>query len=77
MPHLSVDPEIPVLVDTGHLLSFAPPFLVAPWRNFSHCGFYHRMGWSASAIVGASLARGGGRALAYPRDFFETWVGRH
>jgi acetolactate synthase-1/2/3 large subunit len=64
----AVDPEMPVLFDTGHLLSFAPPFLRASSRNVAHCGFYHRMGWSASALVGASLARGGSRALALIGD---------
>lgn len=64
----AVDPEMPVLFDTGHLLSFAPPFLRAASRNIAHCGFYHRMGWSASAALGASLARGGGPALALLGD---------
>jgi acetolactate synthase-1/2/3 large subunit len=64
----AVDPEMPVLFDTGHLLSFAPPFLRATSRNVAHCGFYHRMGWSASALLGASLARGRSRALALIGD---------
>jgi acetolactate synthase-1/2/3 large subunit len=64
----AVEPEMPVFFDTGHLLSFGPPFLAASSRNVAHCGFFHRMGWSASAIVGASLARGGGRALALIGD---------
>lgn len=64
----AVDPEIPVFFDTGHLLSFAPPFLRATSRHVAHSGFFHRMGWSASAIVGASLARGGGPALALIGD---------
>jgi acetolactate synthase-1/2/3 large subunit len=59
---------MPVLFDTGHLLSFAPPFLAASSRHVAHCGFYHRMGWSASAAIGASLARGGGPALALLGD---------
>jgi len=63
-----VDPDMPVLFDTGHLLSFAPPFLRATSRNVAHCGFYHRMGWSASAVLGASLGRGAGRALALIGD---------
>jgi acetolactate synthase-1/2/3 large subunit len=54
--------------DTGHLLSFGPPFLPAPSRNIAHSGFFHRMGWSASAILGASLARGGAPALALIGD---------
>jgi len=64
----AVEPEMPVFFDTGHLLSFGPPFLAASSRNVSHCGFFHRMGWSASAIVGASLARGGSRAIALIGD---------
>ena len=64
----AVEPEMPVFFDTGHLLSFGPPFLAASSKNVAHCGFFHRMGWSASAIVGASLARGGGRALALIGD---------
>ena len=60
----ALDPETPVFFDTGHLLSFGPPFLDATSRNIAHSGFYHRMGWSASAIVGASLARGSSPALA-------------
>ena len=64
----ALDPELPVFFDTGHLLSFAPPFLGAASRNVAHCGFYHRMGWSASAIIGASLARGGAPALALIGD---------
>ena len=64
----AVEPEMPVFFDTGHLLSFGPPFLAASSRNVAHCGFFHRMGWSASAILGASLARGGSRALALIGD---------
>jgi len=64
----AVEPEMPVLFDTGHLLSFGPPFLRAASRNVAHCGFYHRMGWSASALLGASLARGRARALALLGD---------
>jgi acetolactate synthase-1/2/3 large subunit len=64
----AIDPDMPVLFDTGHLLSFAPPFLRASSRNVAHCGFYHRMGWSVSAVLGASLGRGGGRALALVGD---------
>lgn len=62
----AVDPEIPVFFDTGHLLSFGPPFLSA--RRVAHSGFFHRMGWSASAIIGASLARGRNRAVALIGD---------
>lgn len=63
-----VDPEMPVFFDTGHLLHFGPPFLQAASRHVAHSGFFHRMGWSAAAIVGASLARGRGRALALLGD---------
>lgn len=62
------DPELPILFDTGHLLSFAPPFLRVASHNIAHNGFFHRMGWSASAVIGASLARGGGPALALIGD---------
>jgi acetolactate synthase-1/2/3 large subunit len=63
-----MDPEMPVLVDTGHLLSFAPPFLRTSSRYFAHSGFFHRMGWSASAAIGASLAMGKRRTLAMIGD---------
>jgi acetolactate synthase-1/2/3 large subunit len=63
-----IDPEMPVFFDTGHLLHFGPPFLRASSRHVAHAGFYHRMGWSASAIIGASLARGGRPALALLGD---------
>jgi len=63
-----VDPELPILFDTGHLLSFAPPFLQCASRNIAHNGFFHRMGWSVSAVIGASFARGGGSALALIGD---------
>ena len=62
------DPEMPVFFDTGHLLSFAPPFLAASSRHIAHDGFFHRMGWSASAIIGASIAQGGRPALALIGD---------
>lgn len=62
------DPEMPIFFDTGHLLSFAPPFLKAPSRHVAHDGFFHRMGWSASAIVGASIAGGNRPALALIGD---------
>lgn len=64
----AVNPELPVFFDTGHLLSFGPPFLTASSKNIAHCGFYHRMGWSASAAVGGSLARGGTPAVALIGD---------
>ena len=46
-----------VFVDTGHLLSFAPAFLEQRQPNFHHCGFFHRMGWSLPAALGAKFAR--------------------
>jgi acetolactate synthase I/II/III large subunit len=63
-----VAPDAQVFFDTGHLLSFGPPFLNVSPRNVSHSGFFHRMGWSASAIIGASLARGRGPAVALIGD---------
>ena len=50
-------PGSSVFVDTGHLLSFAPAFLEQRQPNFHHCGFFHRMGWSLPAAVGAKFAR--------------------
>jgi acetolactate synthase-1/2/3 large subunit len=50
-------PEASVLVDTGHLLSFAPAFYQARRPTFQHCGFFHRMGWSLPAALGTRLAR--------------------
>jgi acetolactate synthase-1/2/3 large subunit len=64
----AVDPDMPVFFDTGHLLSFAPAFLSPMSRHVAHDGFFHRMGWSASAIIGASLAQGGRPALALLGD---------
>lgn len=61
-------PDAQVFFDTGHLLSFGPPFLTVAPRNVCHSGFFHRMGWSASAIIGASLARGRGPAVALIGD---------
>ena len=60
--------DLPILFDTGHLLSFAPPFLTTSSRLIAHNGFFHRMGWSASAVIGASLARDNGPALALLGD---------
>ena len=62
------DPQMPVFFDTGHLLSFAPPFLTTSSRHIAHNGFFHRMGWSASAIIGASIALGNRPALAMLGD---------
>jgi acetolactate synthase I/II/III large subunit len=59
---------IPILFDTGHLLSFAPPFLTCASRQVAHNGFFHRMGWSASALIGASIAEGNAPALALIGD---------
>jgi acetolactate synthase-1/2/3 large subunit len=64
----ALDPDMPVFFDTGHLLSFGPPFLRAPSRHVAHSGFFHRMGWSASAVLGASLARERGPAVALIGD---------
>ena len=50
-------PDSSVFVDTGHLLSFAPAFLEQRTPNFYHCGFFHRMGWSLPAALGAKFAR--------------------
>jgi len=62
------DPQMPVFFDTGHLLSFAPPFLKASSRFIAHDGFFHRMGWSASAVIGASIAQGNRPTLALIGD---------
>jgi acetolactate synthase I/II/III large subunit len=64
----SIDPDLPVFFDTGHLLQFGPAFLRASSRHVAHSGFFHRMGWSASAIIGASLAHGRSRAIALIGD---------
>ena len=50
-------PEASVFVDTGHLLSFAPPFYRVNRPKFYHCGFMHRMGWSLPAAFGARVAQ--------------------
>ena len=50
-------PDSSMFVDTGHLLSFAPAFLQTIKPNFHHCGFFHRMGWSLPAALGAKFAR--------------------
>ena len=62
------DPQMPIFFDTGHLLSFAPPFLTTSSRHIAHNGFFHRMGWSASAVIGASIAQGNCPALALIGD---------
>ena len=50
-------PEANVLFDTGHALSFGPPFLLAKSKNYIHSGFFHRMGWSVPGGIGATFAR--------------------
>lgn len=50
-------PEATVLFDTGHSLSFGPPFLRARTRHYIHSGAFHRMGWTVPGAVGARLAR--------------------
>ena len=37
-------------------------------RYIAHDGFFHRMGWSASAIIGASIAEGNRPAIALIGD---------
>jgi acetolactate synthase-1/2/3 large subunit len=61
-------PETSVFVDTGHLLSFAPPFYKAVHPRFHHCGFFHKMGWSLPAAFGARVANKGKPALALIGD---------
>jgi acetolactate synthase I/II/III large subunit len=61
-------PEAAVFFDTGHMLSYGPPFLRASSRHVYHSGFMHRMGWSACAAIGASLASGGRPAVALMGD---------
>ena len=61
-------PQMPVFFDTGHMLSYGPPFLRASSRHVIHSGFMHRMGWSASAAIGASMASGNGPAIAFLGD---------
>jgi len=46
-------PDASVFVDTGHLLSFAPPFYTVINPRFYHNGFFHKMGWSLPAALGA------------------------
>ena len=61
-------PETSVFVDTGHLLSFAPPFYRAIKPRFFHNGFFHRMGWSLPAALGARIARPEHPAVALTGD---------
>ena len=62
------NPEMPIFFDTGHLLNFAPAFLKGSSRRIMHSGFMHRMGWSACAAIGASIAEGNKPALALLGD---------
>lgn len=61
-------PEMSVFFDTGHMLSYGPPFVRASSRNVYHSSFMHRMGWSVSAAIGASMASGGKPAVALLGD---------
>jgi len=61
-------PEMAVFFDTGHMLSFGPPFIRASSQHVYHSSFMHRMGWSASAAIGASWASGGKPAVALLGD---------
>lgn len=63
-----LEPETTVTFDTGHMLSYGPPFVRASSRNVFHSSFMHRMGWSASCAIGASLASGGKPAVALLGD---------
>ncbi len=61
-------PGASVCVDTGHLLSFSPPFFKTLEPNFHHCGFFHCMGWSLPAALGAKFARPDQPAIALIGD---------
>jgi acetolactate synthase-1/2/3 large subunit len=61
-------PEMASFFDTGHMLSFGPGFIRASSRHVYHSSFMHRMGWSASAAIGASLASGGKPSVALLGD---------
>lgn len=63
-----VDPQTSVFFDTGHILSFGGPFFKATSRFISHCGHFHRMGWSVPAILGAKLANPDHPAVAFVGD---------
>lgn len=63
-----IDPQTSVLYDTGHALAFGSPFLKANSRFVAHNGFYHRMGWSAPAAMGAKLANPDHPAIAFIGD---------
>lgn len=61
-------PEASICVDTGHLLSFVPPFFDTRRPNFYHCGFFHRMGWSLPAALGAKFRKPDQPAIALIGD---------
>lgn len=61
-------PEMAAFFDTGHMLSFGPGFVRASSQHVYHSSFMHRMGWSASAAIGASLASGGKPSVALIGD---------
>jgi len=65
---LETDPEASILFDTGHCLSFGPPFIKTNSRFVAHCGFYHRMGWSLPSGLGAKLARPDHAAVVFMGD---------
>jgi acetolactate synthase-1/2/3 large subunit len=71
-----VDPETSVTIDTGNLMNFSPAFFRYYSRFISHCGHFHRMGWSAPAAIGAKLANKNHPAVAMIGDgsFFMTGV---
>ncbi len=62
------DPQTSLLFDTGHALSFGPPFLKANSPFVAHCGFYHRMGWSLPSGIGAKLANPDHPAVVFMGD---------
>ncbi|WP_226553885.1 thiamine pyrophosphate-binding protein [Celeribacter naphthalenivorans] len=61
-------PDATITFDTGHMLSYGPPFVRASSRNVFHSSFMHRMGWSASAAIGGSMASKGRPAIALLGD---------
>jgi len=63
-----VDPQTSVFFDTGHVLSFGGAFFQASSRFISHCGHFHRMGWTVPAILGAKFANPDHPALAFVGD---------
>ena len=63
-----VDPETSVTIDTGHLMNFGAAFFRSYSRFISHCGHFHRMGWSAPGAIGAKLANPNHPAVAMIGD---------